>query len=364
MAKNGSYLGRVQILRFVAATAVLFAHLQHEALARLPGAAEFHPFLLIDGGFGVDLFFVISGFIMYHVSADKFGRSGAARDFLVRRYFRVAPLYYLGTVLMLMATFTFRGAVSIAKPDLGHVAASFLFLPTMNEFAQAVPVLKLGWTLNFEAYFYVVFALALLFERRTGLLVLTFVLGAVWLLAQVMAQPPVVIAFWGQSLVLEFLGGIAVAVLYRRGLRLNSTAAWAVILASLLLLAGLRLGGAIADLPRGIYAGVPAWLIVTAVVAAPFDERQGAIKRFFVAGGEASYAIYVIHPFGIRAGALIWDRLAWPAQPWLYVAALMAVVIACAFAVNLMVERPLDRWLRTLLEPSAKPRPVTAVPRA
>jgi peptidoglycan/LPS O-acetylase OafA/YrhL len=116
----------------------------------------------------------------------------------------------------------------------------------------------------------------------------------------------------------------------------------------------------ISYLPRGIYAGVPAWLIVTAVVAAPFDEHQGRLKRFLIAGGEASYAIYVIHPFGIRAGALIWERLAMPAQPWLYVALLMVVVIACAFAVNLLVERPLDRWLRTLLEPSAEARPAAA----
>lgn len=362
--KSGSYLGRVQILRFYAATAVLFAHLQHEALAALPGAADFHPFWLIDGGFGVDLFFVISGFIMYHVSAGKFGRSGAAREFLVRRYLRIAPLYYLATVLMLMATFTFSGAVSISKPDLGHVAASFLFFPSLNELGQPVPVLKLGWTLNFEAYFYVVFALALAFGRKAGLLVLTLVLGTVLLLAQVLPHPPVAIAFWGQSLVLEFLGGIGVAVLYARGVRVSRGMAWAVIAGSLLLLAALRLGGMMSYLPRGIYAGVPAWLIVTAVVAAPFDERHGTLKRFLVAGGEASYAIYVIHPFGIRAGALIWDRLALPAQPWLYVVLLMVVVIGCAFAVNLLVERPLDRWLRGLLEPSGKPRPVPAGPHA
>jgi peptidoglycan/LPS O-acetylase OafA/YrhL len=243
MAKQGSYLGRVQILRFFAATAVLFAHLQHEALAHLPGAVGFRPFSLIDGGFGVDLFFVISGFIMYHVSAEKFGCEGAAREFLVRRYLRIAPLYYLATVLMLLATFTISGAVSIARPDPVHVATSFLFFPSMNEAAQVVPVLKLGWTLNFEAYFYVVFALALLFGRKAGLVVLTLVLLSVVLLAQILPQPPVAIAFWGQSLVLEFLGGIGVAVIYRRGVRLNRTKAWALIGASLLILVALRVGG-------------------------------------------------------------------------------------------------------------------------
>jgi peptidoglycan/LPS O-acetylase OafA/YrhL len=363
MARRGSYLDRVQVLRFFAAAAVLFAHLQHEAATRLP-TAGFKPFTLIDGGIGVDLFFIISGFIMYHVSADKFACKGAAGDFLVRRYLRIAPLYYLATALMLLATFTFDNAVSIAQPNWDHVAASFVFFPALNELGQAVPVLKLGWTLNFEVYFYAVFALTLLFGRKAGLLVLLMLLGAVVLLAQVLPDPPVAVAFWGQSLVFEFLGGIGIALLYRRGARIDGPQAWGVIVSSLLLLAGLKWGGVVPYLPRALYAGVPAWLIVAAVVCAPFDEHQGAIKRCLAAGGEASYAIYVIHPFGIRAATLIWDRLALPVQPFLYIALLMIVVIAGAFAVNVLIERPLDRWLRRLLEPSARLRTVSAAPQA
>lgn len=348
MAKREGYLGRVQILRFVAASAVLFAHLQHEVLTRLPQGAGFRPFTLIDGGFGVDLFFVISGFIMYHVSADAFGQPHAARTFLVRRYLRVAPLYYLATLLMLVATFAFRGSVSIAEPDLAHVLASFLFLPALNGLGEPVPVLKLGWTLNFEAYFYVMFAMALALGRTVGLAALALGLTVVVLLAQIWPQPPVAIAFWGQSLVYEFLAGIGVAMLYRRGMRRSAAWAWVVIVASIGLLVTLRVSEVLPLLPRGVYAGVPAALIVLAVVAAPFDEAHGPVRRFLVAGGEASYAVYVIHPFGIRAGALVWERLGLPAEPWLYVGVLMVVVIAAAFAVNALVERPLDRWLRAL----------------
>lgn len=356
MAKYGSYLGRVQVLRFFAATAVLFAHLQHEVLGRWPEGNGFKPFTIIDGGFGVDLFFVISGFIMYHVSASKFGQPGAAGDFLLRRYIRIAPLYYLATILMLVATFSIQSAVSISNPDVGDIAASFLFIPTLNAAGQAVPVLKLGWTLNFEAYFYVVFALALAFSRRTGLLVLVLVLSTVVLLANFLPGPATVIAFWGQSLVFEFLGGVAIAMLYGSGFRLGRGSAWLVIAGSLTLLAGLRMLGLYSDLPRAIFAGVPAWLIVTAVVSAPFDQHQGRLKRLLVAGGEASYAIYVIHPFGIRAGTLILERFAVSVQPWLYVGLLMAVVIACAFIVNQLVERPLDRWFRRLLDPARRSR--------
>lgn len=362
MAKDGSYLGRIQVLRFFAATAVLFAHLQHEVLGRLPAANGFRPVTVIDGGFGVDLFFVISGFIMYHVSSGKFGQPGAVGEFLLRRYMRIAPLYYLATLLMLVATFTIQGAVSITEPHVDDIVASFLFIPTLNAAGQAAPVLKLGWTLNFEAYFYVVFALALAFSRSTGLLVLALVLLTVVLLANILPRPATVIAFWGQPLVFEFLGGVAIAMLYGKGFRLGRGSAWLVIAGGLALLVALRMLGLYSDLPRAIVAGVPAWMIVAAVVSAPFDEHHGRLKRLLVAGGEASYAIYVIHPFGIRAGTLVLDRFDVSVQPWLYVGLLMAVVIVCALVVNQLVERPLDRWLRALLDAARKSRTAAAVP--
>ena len=361
MVDSSSYLGRVQVLRFLAASAVLFAHLQHEVQSHLADYSGYRPFTLIDGGFGVDLFFVISGFIMYHVSAKQFGEPGATANFLLRRFLRIAPLYYLATLMMLVSTFFFRDAVSIPQLDLGHVVSSFLFFPSVNALDQTVPVLKLGWTLNFEAYFYLVFGLALGFGRRAGLIAMMLTLSGIVVLAQILPQPPAALAFWGQSLVFEFIGGVGVAMLYHRAIQLRAAAATAIIVASLLLLAALRATELTSLLPRALYAGIPAWSIVFAVVCAPFDRRQGRVKRFLVAGGEASFAIYVIHPFGIRAGALAWDRLSLPPVPWLYVALLMILVIAAAFAVNRLVERPLDRWLRRWLDRTREPRRIAAM---
>lgn len=342
-----NYLDQVQILRFVAATAVLFAHLQHEVVARFPHQAGFKPFSLIDGGLGVDIFFVISGFIMHHVTAGKFGSPSASKEFLIRRVVRIAPLYYIASLFMILATFIYPSDVSISELNLVHILTSFLFFPSLNDIGQIAPVLKLGWTLNFEIYFYAVYALALAFSRRAGLLFLTLVLGAVLVLAQVLPNPPVAVDFWGQSLVLEFLGGIAAAALYARGFRINRSTAWIVIVVSLLSLGMMRHEDIVSSLPRGVYAGLPALLIVIAVVSAPIGTGMGRVKRFLIAGGEASYAIYVIHPFGIRAGALIWLELGLPVQPWIYIVVLSGLVVASAFAVHLLVEKPLDRWLRS-----------------
>jgi peptidoglycan/LPS O-acetylase OafA/YrhL len=363
MAERKTYLGRVQVLRFVAATAVLFAHLQHEVQERLMPDAPFHPFTAIDGGVGVDLFFVISGFIMYHVSADKFAKPGGSGDFLLRRFLRVAPLYYLATLLMLAATHAVGSAVSIDRPDIANIVASFLFLPALNEEGIVAPVLKLGWTLNYEVYFYAVFAVAIALPRRVGLIALTLVLGAVVAAAALLPHPPLVIAFWGQPIVFEFLGGILVAILFRRGLRLTAVHSWLLIGGGVALLVALRLSGLSAHVDRAVFGGVPAWMIVLGVVVGPFDHQRGRLQKLLEAGGEASYAIYVLHPFGIRAATLAWQRLGGPQQPWVFITLVLAVVILGAYAVHVMIERPIDQRLRALLVRRASPAQRAAMPK-
>jgi len=354
------YIGRVQVLRFIAATAVLFAHLQHEVATRLMPQTGFRPFEAIDGGVGVDLFFVISGFIMYHVSARDFGAPGASRNFLTRRYLRIAPLYYAATLLVVAAALAWGEAASSAQPDGRQILMSLLFIPTVDASGQVAPVLKLGWTLNFEVYFYVVFAIALAFPRRIGLTVMAVVLASVVVAARLLPSAPVPIAFWGQPLVLEFLGGVGVALIYRTGVTFGGRAALALIVGGLVLLIALHGLGLNPYLTRAIYHGVPALMIVLAVVLGPFGRSAGPVQRFLEAGGEASYAIYVMHPFGIRAGALLWQRLGGPEEPWLYIATMMAIVLAGAFAVNILVERPLDKALRNWLRgtPQVRPEPL------
>ena len=216
-----NYLGRVQALRFFAAFAVLVGHLQHEIVTRLMPDVPFRRFTLIDGGFGVDIFFLISGFIMFHIAADEFGRPGAARAFIVRRFLRIAPLYYLATLLVVAMAALLSGAVS-GEMSPSHVISSLLFLPHANLDGTMVPLLKLGWTLNFEVYFYTLFAIALLMPRRTGLAALTLSLTGVVAAATLWPGRSLLLDFWGNSIVFEFLGGIVIAVLYAAACAIGS----------------------------------------------------------------------------------------------------------------------------------------------
>src|SRR3569623_79790 len=166
-------LDGLQILRFFAAFAVLLEHVVHEALSFGIADPALHALEAFDFGVGVDVFFVISGFIMYYISAGEFGRPGAQSRFLPRRIIRLVPLYWLFTLAMLAAMLLVPGQLAHTVLDPLHILASFVFVPWLDSTGLAHPILGLGWTLNYEMYFYVLFSFALLLPRRIGLLALT-----------------------------------------------------------------------------------------------------------------------------------------------------------------------------------------------
>ena len=116
------------------------------------------------GNAGVDLFFVISGFVMVYASERMFGRAGGQLQFITRRLIRIVPLYWLVTPLylvMALAIPAFEKSYSVAS-----VVASYLFIPWPRLDGIMQPLVGQGWTLNYEMFFYAIFAAAILAPRR------------------------------------------------------------------------------------------------------------------------------------------------------------------------------------------------------
>jgi len=135
----------IQALRALAATAVVFAHFQMD-LGRLLNARDALPDLTL-GNAGVDLFFVISGFVMVYASEPMFGRAGGPLQFMTRRLIRIVPLYWLVTTLylvMALAIPAFEKSYSVAS-----VVASYLFIPWPRLDGIMQPLVGQGWTLNY-----------------------------------------------------------------------------------------------------------------------------------------------------------------------------------------------------------------------
>ena len=171
MAASSLPVSSIQILRAVAALGVVALHVSHEGATRL-GARNPLPDFSV-GAAGVDLFFVISGFIMVYASDALFARAGAPAYFFTRRLARIVPLYWAATAAAVVCFVAFRYAGALEQLSWQTFVASLLFVPWPRPDGAMLPVHMLGWTLNFEMFFYVVFALALMLTRRNAVFAVT-----------------------------------------------------------------------------------------------------------------------------------------------------------------------------------------------
>ncbi len=201
-------LDGIQWLRGAAAALVVVEHAKNaistELLKLTPGES---PLSIFPFAAGVDIFFVISGFIMAHASAQLFGRPGSWRPFMIRRIARIAPLYWLLTSVMIVL-FAAIGSRMWRESSWGAIAASYLFLPASNPEGQAFPMLVTGWTLNYEMAFYVVFALFIGFGRSVALSLTVATILAVAMSGLVFAPTATALRFWTDPIILEFAAGI------------------------------------------------------------------------------------------------------------------------------------------------------------
>ncbi|MBI1391809.1 MAG: acyltransferase family protein [Alphaproteobacteria bacterium] len=359
----------IQYLRAIAAFLVVGHHFHvSQTTFDWPGVRIWE-----QGEYGVDVFFVISGFIMWVTTAD--GASPA--NFLRRRLTRIAPLYWLTTIVSASADLA-RGSFSII-----FLAASLFFIPMRDPFfGDIAPMYPVGWTLNFEMAFYLIFTLGLFLNRgkRFWAIAGVLILGAALapLAASTNATPAL---FYTRSIILEFVYGMAIArafiALRDQGWAHGRVAAIvglaAVGVGAIALLAPVLVDDAI---PRGFRAGLPAMLIVAGGVALEPWAKAGPV-RLFVTLGDASYATYLTHLFVIRVVAspamagVIFPAFGLPATAALAAAptiVMMVAYLAAAHVIGILVHRhvetPLNTFVRQRVDLRSRPRPAAPPPEA
>ena len=262
-----SYLPNIQILRFVAALMVLFAHLLRATVdQKIPQMQAVTDGSGIEWGTGIDVFFIVSGFIMYYLTSTHFGSKGYAGEFIKRRVLRVVPLYWLFTALMLFSIWQFRAIVHHTDASLSTVFGSLLFYPVTRIDGRIKPILLLGWTLEYEMFFYACFALALLYRKRVALGGLFAVFITLALLHRYVPVTATALRFWSDPIILEFLLGIVLADLYLRQLRLSWFWQGALIVAAF---AMMSLLGHSPYVGEWIWGGLPAFVLVAALALGP-----------------------------------------------------------------------------------------------
>jgi len=291
------------------------------------------------------LFFVISGFIIVYVSESLFGRAGAPRSFFLRRCARIIPLYWATSAALLVYALMAYPNLQAANMSPETIAASFMFFPYPRADGSLMPIHAVGWTLNYEMFFYAVFAVALLASRQIAVIGVSVFFMALVVLGRWTALPPA-LAFWTDPIILEFVFGAWIALIYRSGWRLPRWATNCLLIAGVAMIAGGIVWG-FEQLPRVIERGVPAAFIVAAVALSRIPQSTAFGWRAMGLIGDASYALYLTHPVAVVLPRLLFPGLVDPAvHPWLYVLLLFPCAILFAIAAHLVFEKPVTRFLQ------------------
>lgn len=323
----------LQYMRAVAALMVVAYHIG-AALQRTGGSAD--TFSFAAGNAGVDIFFVLSGFIILQSTREN---GVGPIEFLWRRIVRIVPLYWLLTLLIANVAIIAPSVLKSTQFDGWHLLASLGFVPfehpTLHE---PLPLLIPGWTLNYEMAFYAVFGLALLFPQRLQVpAVLGVLIAAVsvrWLIPYNFIG-----AFYTLPIILEFGCGMLIAEAYRNGVRISvPVCALFVGVGSLGLATLVQIGTW-----RSFTCGLPTALVVIGVV---FLERERAFSawRFPLFLGNASYSIYLTHVLAIPLVSALAAERGMPADAgrgYVFLAVALAASIAVGSLCHLFLERPL-----------------------
>lgn len=271
---------------------VVFTHMPAWALPHNP--LECHGDGFCGGAIGVDIFFCISGFLMLETTERLQPGLRAALQFLVKRAFRIWPMYIIATLLYNM--------LSTGEPVTKWKSLFFLWSWTGDTFVA--PDLFVGWTLNYEVYFYCIAAVGLLFALKIrGAALVTGALG-------IAAMFSAAVSHYMTSIIIEFSFGVALAAALKNPRACAALRRYrVVILVAAVIAIGMVLDANVTPLPPGIpfggeinlYGlgiaaprfiawGVPAALLVTGVVL--FEEK---ISRSASRLGDYTYSIYLLH---------------------------------------------------------------------
>lgn len=338
-------IGSLQVLRFFAAALVLFAHIED----RLLGFGERFNVPVNTVGFpgrlGVDIFFVISGFIMGGLSLRIFGQPGSPRKFILDRITRIVPLYWICTLanacFALLAS-SLGDPARANAPSLEFLAKSLFFIPFLDERGIHRPVLQQGWTLDFEMMFYCVFAMCLLLRRPWGFIALSVTFVAIYVFGA-FHQLPVPLEVWSDPIIFEFLAGVALALVRERvGPALPVPGSTVLLLLTIGLTMLLNKNNELHLLFNAIVA---TFLVATCVLGR--NVKLGYIGRAFSKCGDWSYSLYLTHGFVLLLVGIVWRKLFGAEHLLAYVVAIVSLSIALSYLSYSWIERPLTSLLRS-----------------
>ncbi|PNK88389.1 acyltransferase family protein [Serratia odorifera] len=300
--RNGK-INSIQILRGVACLLVMLSHYQVIVLLT-PGDYSTRIHWFDWGASGVDLFFVISGFIMVHTARNKKPSITTSFEFIKNRAVRILPAYYF----WLIVSFAIGGAMSIFhyESKTESLVSALTFIPNIKETAPNYIAddgfYIVRWTLNYEIYFYLAFSLCLLCANRlravlvwaifSSIIMPLATTGALTLSTMGYKFDSVINMLLTNPIVLEFAMGAVVGTFHDKvNIVSKKAATYALIILTTLLTYALLSKWL---LPFHLLTGL-AFSILLALVVRLNEYVCGFFHKAFITIGNMSFSLYLAH---------------------------------------------------------------------
>ena len=265
----------IQILRFLAAFSVMMTHLP----------------ILEFGIWGVDIFFVISGFIMMYVTENN------QKNFLVKRIIRIVPLYWILTLGVFLIAIFYPGLLNYTTANFEHLIKSLFFIPFDKNGSGHFPILFLGWTLNFEIIFYILFSISLFFSKKNKFILSSVLIVLFLLFNSFLSDKNFISSSYFDYIFLEFIFGMAAFIIWKKfrdkiSLNFLNHFIFLLFLFSTIFILNYF------ETDRSISYGVPSFILLIYFL---FFLNDKSFPKIFVTLGDASYCIYLLHPYIIQS---------------------------------------------------------------
>lgn len=343
----------IQALRGIAVLSVVLFHLitiEKKYGGTTTILSDFFEFSM----FGVDLFFVMSGFIMVVITREKFRNTKQGLHFLYHRISRIYPMYWIYSILVLGVFLANPSLVNSSQGNQADILASFLLIPS-----DIFPLLMVGWTLIHEMYFYLIFFLILLFIHERYMPVAILLWGMIIVFLNIVLEPDNSLSkLLLHPLNLEFIGGCLLAkICLGEGKPQIKTRVLFILSAAglIALFFGYdfyrQMTGQLEPLDwwRPFIFGLPTMLLVFCFVN--MEKNGFIIHSFIIKIGDASYSIYLSHILTLNVMGRLWQTVS---SDTLYdnvimIPLLLALTIIVGIASYIFIEKPILKLTRRII---------------
>ncbi|WP_159713339.1 acyltransferase family protein [Sphingomonas sp. AX6] len=339
----------MQALRGVAAAAVVVHHAILISIHRYPDDAKSAQIIPSQwaielGSIGVDIFFILSGFLMVWISEPYLKQKKTVTHFFRQRVLRIWPMYAIVTIVTLIPISLVYIQTGVRPFDLQlYRVMGILFWPSFSEYGHLQPIVVVGWTLIYEIVFYACFAIALLIRKGSLLLNLSLIIAFLYITSSFGSS--VWSELFGNDLLFEFLIGASIGALACSSNparhRVITLMAFAMVLGSF----AAHLTG---SENRVLLFGLPAGAIFLAFLTL---ENKIFWPQWIKVLGDASYSIYLTHMivmYLVTVPVALWLSIYMPSSWSIILVSAISFLLSIIVGVSayFLMEDPVTKFLK------------------